>query len=245
MRHGLYGLIGCPLKHSFSKTFFDSVFECRGLADVCSYNNYELAAASEIASFLHTPRLSGFNVTSPYKTEIIPYLSSLNGCASELAAVNCVRICPEGAVGYNTDAPAFEKDIVKLLTGGINSRALICGTGGAAKAAAYALRNLGFDVLFASRRNAADRVQYDMITEQMIKSFGVIVQATPLGMHPNTGLCVPLPYHAIAPGTVCYDMIYNPAETEFLKRCHKQGAVISNGLGMLIKQALLSMEIWS
>ncbi|MDE7426661.1 MAG: shikimate dehydrogenase [Muribaculaceae bacterium] len=245
MLPGLYGLIGRPLKHSFSKFFFDNLIQHEGLASVCRYELFELPDASAIAPFLQTPHLRGFNVTSPYKRDILPYLSTLCGCASELGAVNCVCICGEGPVGYNTDAPAFEEDIKSYLTGVRCNRALICGTGGAASAAAYALRKLGFEILFASRTAGDSRVSYQSITPQQMKSFAVIVQATPLGMHPRMGECVPLPYDAIEPATVCYDMIYNPSETEFLKRCQRQGAVVSNGYGMLIRQALLSQEIWS
>lgn len=248
-----YGLIGRPLGHSKSKAFFTELFTRQGSGE--SYDNFELPELSPEALYrlvLLNPKLKGFNVTAPYKVEIMQYLDTLSDEAARTGAVNTVRIrrAPDGRVlaleGYNTDVAGFRESVRAMAASlGDNEGALVLGTGGASKAVCEALRQLGVRATVVSRTQSKEgTITYKDIDADTIRRNPLIINATPLGTWPDTEACPPLPYDLMGPGTMCHDLVYNPADTEFMKRCAKAGAMTKNGLEMLHNQALESLSIW-
>lgn len=238
-----FGLIGKSLGHSFSKSWFEKKFRDLGLEDY-SYANFEIPSIHDFKKVIADhPQLSGLNVTIPYKTEVIPFLDELSEEARTIGAVNCIKIENGKLTGYNTDAYGFAQSIKPFLDN-THERALILGTGGAGKAVAYTLRNIGLDVHFLSREKKTEGLTYENINERVMEAFRLIINATPLGMVPQENSCPPLPYELFTPRHLAYDLIYNPAETLFLKKAKAQGAVTINGLSMLQLQAEKNWEIW-
>jgi shikimate dehydrogenase len=246
MRH--FGLIGYPLSHSFSKGFFTGKFEREGITD-CRYENYPLEDISALPGLIAgDTKLEGLNVTIPYKEKVLPLLDGMDSEAREVGAVNTIRIERKGGLrltGFNTDVYGFRKSLEPLLEPGFK-KALILGTGGASKAVAHVLRQLGMEVTWVSRSpGGSDRIAYADVSAALIAETPLIVNCSPLGMVPDTGTCPDLPYSALTPGHVLYDLIYNPEETRFLAHGRKQGAKTKNGLQMLHLQAEKSWEIWN
>lgn len=244
----LYGLIGYPLGHSFSARFFEEKFRLEGI--VASYRNFELPDIGDIMELLaEYPELKGFNVTIPYKQQVIPYLTTLSPQAKAIGAVNTVKLVhdTEGNVtaleGYNTDAPAFARTLAPLLPLEAIS-ALVLGTGGASKAVCAALDALGISYQLVSRTPAEGLLTYQELTPSLIANNKLIVNTTPLGMTPKTDNCPPIPYEALTPAHICYDLIYNPEQTLFMTRAAEMGATVKNGLDMLHLQAILAWHIW-
>ncbi len=244
----LYGLIGYPLGHSFSARFFEEKFRREGID--ASYRNFELEEIGELMELLaEYPELRGFNVTIPYKQQIIPYLTTLSPQAQAIGAVNtvCVRHDADGNVvsleGNNTDAPAFARTLAPLLP--LNAiSALILGTGGASKAVSAALDALGISYKFVSRTPSEGQLAYKDITEEVMLTYKLIVNTTPLGMSPKVDACPPIPYSLLTPEHICYDLVYNPEQTLFMSRAAEKGATVKNGLDMLHLQAILAWKIW-
>lgn len=245
----LYGLIGFPLGHSFSASFFSEKFGREGID--AQYRNFELPDIGEFMELLaEYPEIEGLNVTIPYKEKIIPYLTSLSPQAQAIGAVNTIRIGhdTDGNVttleGHNTDAPAFARTLAPLLPQEAVS-ALILGTGGASKAVGAAMSTLGVNHTFVSRTTSEGRLTYADLTPEIMLANRVIVNCTPLGMSPKTDACPPIPYELIDDRHICYDLIYNPAETLFMRKAALRGATTVNGLAMLNLQALLAWNIWT
>lgn len=241
-----YGLIGYPLEHSFSKDFFNEKFENEGLN--AEYINFEMPNIEELKHILASnPELKGLNVTLPYKEAVIPYLNSITEQAEAIGAVNVIRISYKGRTpilrGYNSDVVGFCCSIEPLLEP-CHKKALILGTGGASKAINYGLKQLGLETIFVSRTKKENAFTYGEITPEIIKTYNVIVNCTPIGMYPHTEDCPILPYAAMDSHTLLYDLIYNPDETLFLKKGRAAGAVTKNGLEMLLLQAFVSWEFW-
>jgi shikimate dehydrogenase len=240
-----YGLIGRTLKHSFSKTYFEKKFAQLGLTDH-AYLNFELEKIEEVKELIAKhPNLKGFNITIPYKESIIPFLDELSAEAKAIGAVNCVKIRSGKLIGYNTDVFGFASSVKPFIEPHHN-KALILGTGGASKAIAYALKNIGIEVFFASSsKQGATTFLYSQLNEHMIRAFKLIVNTTPLGMFPDVNVCPDIPYEFLTPEHLCYDAIYNPETTLFLQKAKAQGAVTIHGLSMLQLQAEKSWEIWN
>jgi shikimate dehydrogenase len=242
-----FGLIGKSLQHSFSKTYFEKKFAQEGLQN-CSYANYELQNIEAFKPLvLNTTNLEGVNVTIPYKESILPLLDELDQEASEIGAVNCVRIRNGKSKGYNTDAYGFAQSIKPFLEN-THERALILGTGGASRAVAFALKKIGVETAFVSSDSGKKKpgvYLYTEINERMMEAFKLIVNTTPLGTYPNTESCPSLPYRDFTSLHLAYDLVYNPAETLFLKKARSFGAIGMNGLSMLQLQAEKSWEIWN
>ncbi len=242
-----YGLIGYPLVHSFSISYFNEKFESEGIDAV--YENYEIPTIEQLPEVLDTnPELRGLNVTIPYKEKVISYLDSLSPEASEIGAVNVIKVEHKGKKtvlkGYNSDVIGFTRSIEPLLDS-YHKKALILGTGGASKAIEFGLRSLKLETLKVSRTGKDGAIRYTDITPEMMKEYNVIVNCTPCGMFPHADECPDLPYEAMDNHTLLYDLIYNPDETLFLTKGKKQGAVIKNGLEMLLLQAFASWEFWN
>lgn len=241
-----YGLVGKCLSHSYSKVYFDEKIAKLGM-DRHHYDLLEMPTPDKIRDVSVKNNLSGFNVTIPYKESIIPYLDSIDYSANEIGAVNTVKVLrdADGSLrlhGYNTDAPAFLDTLHPLLKPW-HTDALILGTGGAAKAVAWALRQLGIGYLFVSRtpEQRPDSIGYSELKDSTQL---LIVNATPVGMFPNVDAS-PWPYpDMLTQRHLCYDLIYNPSPTLFLRQAKQHEATIQDGLAMLHRQADLAFEIW-
>ena len=242
-----YGLIGYPLGHSFSISYFNQMFQDENIDAV--YENYEIPSIDELPEVLSSnPELKGINVTIPYKEKVLPFLDSISPEARAIGAVNVIRVSHKGnktiLKGYNSDVIGFTKSIEPMLDKKLHQKALILGTGGASKAIDYGLRNLGLETVFVSRYERPGTIQYKNITPEVVKEYNVIINCTPLGMYPKTEVCPELPYEAMDSHTILYDLIYNPDETLFMKRGAEYGANVKNGLEMLLLQAFSSWEFW-
>jgi shikimate dehydrogenase len=239
-----FGLIGYPLKNTFSENYFNSKFLSLGLMDY-HYQNFPLTNISELAELLvNHPNLKGLNVTLPYKEHIIPMLSQLDESALLAGAVNCIKITGTQTIGYNTDVYGFEGSLIPFIKGHNLTGALVLGNGGAAKAVKAVLTKLGIKHLTVTRTPSPNTILYSELTAETIQQNNLLINCTPAGMFPNTDEFPPIPYHQVTHHHLAYDLIYLPVETEFLKRCKQQGAHTKNGLEMLHLQADKSWEIW-
>lgn len=244
-----YGLIGYPLKHSFSIGYFNEKFKSENID--AEYVNFEIPSINDFMAVIEEhPNLRGLNVTIPYKEQVIPFLDELDSDTAKIGAVNVIKIVkqPKGKVkliGYNSDIIGFTQSIQPLLQAH-HRKALILGTGGAAKAAYRGLLNLGIDCLFVSRTHKVDGIlTYQELTPEIMAEYTVIVNCTPLGMYPNVDACPDIPYQLLTPNHLLYDLLYNPNVTLFMKKGEEQGAVTKNGLEMLLLQAFAAWEIWN
>jgi shikimate dehydrogenase len=240
----LFGLIGYPLSHSFSKKYFTAKFENEGLDDCV----YELFPLEQIESFpeliaAHS-NFKGLNVTIPYKEQVLPYVHELSDAVKEIGACNCIKVENGKLIAYNTDVIGFEQSLKPLLQPH-HTRALVLGTGGAAKAVVWVLKKLNIDFSYVSRRSGDGMLSYDEITEETVKGYPLIINTTPLGMQPNVDSKPSLPYEAINEKHLCYDLVYNPSKTAFLAEAERRGAAIKNGQEMLELQAEAAWAIWN
>lgn len=238
-----YGLIGKDLSHSFSKTFFTYKFEQENRRD--SYHNFELESLEEFPQLIkNTEGLKGLNVTIPYKEAIIPYLYKLDKEAEKIGAVNTIKFRKDGKlIGYNTDHYGFAKALADFFP--IKEKtALILGTGGASKAVQYVLDAMEFDYEVVSRKPTVDSIGYNSLSRDVMADHLLIVNCTPIGTSPNVNDCPKIPYQYLTRDHVLFDLIYNPRETEFMKRGFVKGARVINGLKMLENQAKKSWRIW-
>jgi shikimate dehydrogenase len=238
-----FGLIGYPLTHSFSQRFFTEKFEREGIAD-CVYSNFSIPSIAFLAAVLDDAELCGLNVTIPYKKDVIDFLDVLSPVVEAIGACNCIRISEGRRFGFNTDVVGFEQSLVKKLAGH-HRRALVLGTGGAAKAVEWVLHRLGIGYLSVSRVAGPGSIGYADVDAALVGSHELIVNTTPLGMYPNVGECPPLPYGALTPRHYLFDLVYNPARTLFLEKGEAYGAVVENGYEMLVLQAEESWRIWN
>lgn len=245
-----YGLIGHPLGHSFSKAYFTAKFEREGLRDH-QYELYDLADISAFPALIEANRdLRGLNVTVPYKRSIVPYLTRVDALAAAVGAVNTVCIRDGELVGHNTDVFGFrqlvEPVVGSLRTPGsdIRARALVLGSGGASRAVAYVLRELGIRFRVVSRDRERGDLTWSMVDPTVISVCRLIINTTPLGMHPHVDEAPALPYNALTPRHVLIDLVYNPERTRFMDLGASFGARTIGGLGMLHAQAEESWRIW-
>lgn len=239
-----YGLIGRTLTHSFSKSYFAKKFAEQGIADSV-YDNFELKTIEEFpALFSSYPDLKGLNVTIPYKEEVISYLTSMNDVVKEIGACNCIKVKGKDLMGYNTDVVGFRNSLEPKLKPH-HKKALILGTGGAAKAIRYVLQQLGIEYALVSRRKKFNELGYEDLGEDVLADYHLIINTTPLGMYPNVDADPDIPYEYITPKHFLFDIIYNPEKTKFLCEGEKRGAQICNGYEMLIGQAEESWRCWS
>jgi shikimate dehydrogenase len=240
-----YGLIGYPLSHSFSQKYFTEKFQREGITG-CVYDNFPLASIDEFAALIQQQAdLHGLNVTIPYKEKVIPFLHAQSEVVKTIGACNCIRIENGELTGHNTDVVGFEESLRPLLQPH-HKKALVLGTGGAAKAVHYVLNKLGIDFYEVSRTPCTTRqLSYQQVDEAVIKEHEVIINTSPLGMYPNIDECTPLPYQALTAKHYLFDLVYNPAKTLFLQKGEEQGAAIKNGHDMLIIQAEESWRIWN
>ena len=239
----VYGLVGKTLQHSFSADFFSDYFVTENI--VAKYQNFELKAIEDIQSVFDL-KPAGLNVTIPYKESVIPFLDELDPIAEKIGAVNTIVFDGDKKIGYNTDAFGF-KQAIKPFLNNQHERALIFGTGGAAKAVASVLKEIGVDVIIISRdplgRNK--HFNYSEVNLQMLNACKLMVNCTPVGTFPNSTDFLPLPYEGIGKDHLVIDLIYNPIKSMFLQKAENQGATIMNGEGMLKAQAMKSWSLWN
>lgn len=243
-----FGLIGFPLTHSFSKKYYDAKIERLHLEGV-GYDLYPIPAITEFPGLVEgDPQLMGVNVTIPYKIAVMDYLDRLSPEAEAIAAVNCICIERHDGrnvlTGYNTDVYGFSESLKPLLRPHHTS-ALILGNGGAAKAVIFALSSLGIDYAVVSRSPREGQLTYAGLDAAVMDSHPLIINTTPLGTYPNVTDCPDIPYTLLSERHLLYDLVYNPSETEFLKRGKASGATIKNGLEMLELQAERNWELWN
>ena len=243
-----FGLIGYPLGHSFSKNFFNEKFHSENID--AEYVNFEIPTIEDFSNVIKSnPTLCGLNVTIPYKEQVIGYLDELDPDAAAIGAVNVIKIekikRKTKLTGYNSDVMGFTQSIESLLEPN-HTKALILGTGGASKAINYGLHKLGLETKFVSRSKRNDNtITYDDITPEIMNEYKVIVNCTPTGMYPQADECPKIPYEYVTPEHLMYDLLYNPDTTLFMKNGSDRGAIVKNGLEMLLLQAFGAWEIWN
>lgn len=242
-----FGLIGKKLSHSFSQGYFTKKFAQLSLTDH-HYLNYELATLDELPDLIQRVKPSGLNVTIPFKEDVIQYVDRLSKEAEEIGAVNVLQIKSINnsieVIGHNTDAFGFHQSI-KPFFEGYHERALVLGTGGASKAVAHVLTQLGVNITYVSRTPEFGQLGYDEINEYVMAFHPMIINTTPVGMFPNQDEKAGIPYEYLTDKHFLVDLIYNPEETLFLKEGKARGAKTLNGLSMLHQQAEKAWEIWN
>lgn len=239
-----FGLIGYPLGHSFSRGYFTEKFSREGIENAV-YENYPLERIEDFPTLINKQTdLVGLNVTIPYKTAVMPYLDELDDGARAIGAVNTIVVRSE-LKGYNTDVYGFSESLRPLIKGRDGLRALVLGTGGASKAVCYALDE--WDILwqYVSRTPSDECLSYRDLEADHIRENLLIINTTPLGMHPNTDAKPALPYEAVTSEHILYDLVYNPEITAFMQEGMKRGATVKNGLEMLHLQAEKAWDIWN
>ncbi len=238
-----FGLIGKTLGHSFSKSYFEDKFRKEQIQNA-SYDNFPLKSVEEFKTLVKNNSFSGINVTIPYKVSIIPLLDELSEEVQSIGAVNTIQFKDDKLIGYNTDYIGFHNSIKPFLKNTME-QALILGTGGASKAIVYALEKIGVKCLCVSRSPKENQLNYEELNEFVLKHHLLIVNTTPLGTSPNINECPDIPYQYITENHLLVDLVYNPAETLFLKKGKEKRATILNGKSMLVHQAEEAWKIWN
>ena len=243
-----FGLIGKKLGHSFSKNYFSEKFETEDITN-SKYELYELVSVEELPSLIKKSNgnLKGLNVTIPYKEDVIALLDEIDPAAKKIGAINVLKINTKGKIkGYNSDYFGFKTSLENFVGNDLSDiKALILGTGGASKAVKQTLIDLNIPYKYVSRNRGKSKISYKDVSEEIIKEHKLIINCTPLGMHPDINTCPDLPYEALDQKHFLYDLVYNPEETLFMKKGRQKGAKAIHGLQMLILQAEKSWEIWN
>lgn len=240
----LFGLIGYPLSHSFSKRYFTEKFQREGITD-SAYELFEIKSIDELPRVLEQPNLRGLNVTIPYKQQVMQYVDALDPIAERISAVNTVRVEKDKKIGFNSDYYGFRDSLVSWLDGAAVSRALVLGTGGASKAVVCVLQDLSIEHTYVSRQASENAISYADLQQKDLRNYSLIINTTPLGMSPNTETYPDLNYQQLTAEHFCYDLVYNPEETTFMKLAKEHGTQVKNGLEMLHLQAEKSWDFWN
>ena len=242
-KNNRYGLIGKDISYSFSENYFKDKFAKEGLVD-CSYQNFDIKNIDELSKILTLKNLKGLNVTIPYKEAVIPQLDHIDPIAQKIGAVNTIKFTTRGTVGYNTDLIGFKNSFSPLLENG-HKKALILGTGGASKAIAFALEELGIEKTYVSRTPKKGQLNYNSLNQAVMKEYQIIINCSPVGTFPNVDEKPALPYAFIHAGYIVFDLVYNPEVSALLQIAKANGAQIKNGYEMLVGQAEGSWTIWN
>ncbi|HEY8688868.1 MAG TPA: shikimate dehydrogenase [Chitinophagaceae bacterium] len=242
----LYGLIGYPLGHSFSKKYFSEKFLREGITD-CRYELFAIPSIKDLPLVINSnPDLKGLNVTIPYKQKVLDYVNETTDAVKNIGAANTIKFAGDKIIAYNTDVIGFENSLIQKIKPS-HKKALVLGTGGSSKAIQYVLKKLGIDFLLVTRNQSLQEgfINYSMIDEAMINDHQLIINCTPVGMYPKDNEYPQLPYKFLSSQHYLYDLVYKPEKTLFLKRGEDKGATIQNGLDMLTIQAEESWKIWN
>lgn len=243
----LFGLIGFPLSHSFSRKYFTEKFNKENISDA-SYELFEIEKADLLKEIIEkNSSLEGLNVTIPHKEAVIPFMDELDEPVKSIQAVNVIKVLPGNRLkGYNSDFHGFRQSLLNFLPKDfLPLKALVLGTGGASKAVKAALKDLGIEYKMVSRTASENAVSYDQITNDMISEYQLIINTSPLGMYPKIETSPQLPYEAVTSAHYLFDLVYNPEQTLFMKKGLERGAKVKNGLEMLVLQAEKAWEIWN
>ena len=242
----LFGLIGYPLGHSFSKKYFDKKFIDEYLMD-CSFQLFPIKEIGEFKNLVTDNfNLKGLAVTIPYKQSVMPFINYVTVAATEIGAINCIKFTDGNLTGHNTDVVGFEKSLVPLLQAH-HTKALVLGTGGSSKAVQYVLKQLEIPFLLVSRdkSNVHNCITYNEIDEKVMSEYSIIINCTPIGMMPKENGMPVIPYHLLSANHLLYDLIYAPEKTLFLQQGERNGCTIKNGFEMLVLQAEENWKIWT
>jgi shikimate dehydrogenase len=237
-----YGLIGHPLSHTFSPKYFKDKFEKEGIE--ASYEAFELEDINDIREFIKENNLDGLNITIPFKKQIMRFMDELDPLVSRAKAVNTIKVVNDKLIGYNTDLLGFRKSLRDQI-GYKRAAAIVLGTGGGASAIKGALEVMGIPYLVVSRNTRVGDLTYDGLTKRIFEQYNLIINTTPVGMHPNEDDAPDIPYDLLTEKHFVYDLIYNPEKTKFLKLAESNGCNVQNGLEMLHQQAEESWKIWN
>ena len=238
-----FGLIGKNIDYSFSKKYFSEKFKKENLD--CTYSNFDIENISLIESILQKNGISGYNVTIPYKQEIIKFLDEIDEVAKAIGAVNTIKKIDNKNIGFNTDCIGFEKSLIPLIENKKPDSALILGAGGASKAVKYVLKKLKINYSTVSRKEGKSEFIYENLNDVIINRFKMIINCSPVGTFPNINKCPNIPYKHLTKEHILYDLVYNPIESLFLRRGRELGCKTKNGLEMLEIQANESWRIWN
>ena len=240
----LFGLIGYPLGHSFSKKYFEEKFVREGITDV-AFENFSIPTIDQFPGlWKQYPQLAGVAVTIPYKQQVLTYLDELSPEVTAMQACNCIRLISGKLIGYNTDIIGFEQSLLPYLKPE-HTQALILGSGGAAAGVAFVLSRLGIRYQFVSRNPDVRGLTYASLDAVQMDMHRLIINTTPLGTYPEVDTFAPIPYHYLTDHHHCFDLVYNPAETLFMQKAKAQGASVQNGYQMLTIQAEANWRIWN
>lgn len=242
----IYGLIGYPLGHSFSKKYFTEKFELMGITDNNAYELFELPDIQAFPQLIESrSNLKGLNVTIPHKQAVMPFLDGLDASAEKVGAVNVIKIGEGGKlIGYNSDYYGFKTSLEEFIPADTQLKALVLGNGGAAKAVIAALNDLSIPYKIVSRTKSADALGYEDLTAGIGK-YQLVINSSPVGTYPKADVCPDIPYEQLTTNHYLYDLVYNPVQTLFLQKGEEQGAKTHNGLKMLHLQAEKAWEIWN
>ena len=238
-----FGLIGKNIDYSFSKKYFSEKFKKENLD--CTYSNFDIENISLIESILQKNGISGYNVTIPYKQEIIKFLDEIDEVAKAIGAVNTIKKIDNKNIGFNTDCIGFEKSLIPLIENKKPDNALILGGGGASKAVKYVLKKFKINYSTVSRKEGKSEFIYENLNDVIINRFKMIINCSPVGTFPNINKCPNIPYKHLTKEHILYDLVYNPIESLFLRRGRELGCKTKNGLEMLEIQANESWRIWN
>ncbi len=243
----VFGLIGYPLEHSFSQKYFTEKFKQLNLLGY----SYKLFPLDHIMQFpeliMRNTNLAGLNVTIPYKEDIMNFLDQIEHEASDVGAVNTIKIRQTAGdvivKGYNTDIYGFENSLVPFI-GSSPLKALVFGSGGASKAVVYILKKLNINYIVVTRKPQNNSTTYTDLSKDIYNDHLLWINTTPVGMSPHDNEHLPIDFDSITSKHFIYDLVYNPEKTMLLTEAEKRGARIKNGLEMLQLQAEKSFEIW-
>ena len=240
----LFGLVGYPLSHSFSKKYFDEKFVQQGIND-CSFENFSIENISLLQNILDDANLNGLAITIPYKKAVLQFLDESSDAVKQMGACNCIKIKNGKRYGFNTDVIGFEKSFSKYLLPQ-HKKALILGTGGAAAAVEFVMKKLNIPYQLVSRKKDADGkvLVYEELSETLLNNHQIIINCSPIGTYPKVDEAPAIPYQFINQQHYFFDLVYNPAETKFLQLAKQQGAIVQNGYEMLVLQAEENWKIW-
>ena len=238
-----YGLIGKNINYSFSKKYFNDKFLKENITN-CSYENYDLQSVKDFKKIIKDNAIKGFNVTIPYKEEIMEFINKIDPIAKKIGAINTIKIHNKNIIeGYNTDYIGFVISLKNLISN--QKKALVLGTGGASKAIIFGLSSIGIESTIVSRNKREGVISYSELNKKVIEENTIIINCTPLGTFPKIQECPKIPFEFLSSNHICYDLIYNPEKTKFLLESEKMGATIINGKKMLENQANESWKIWN
>jgi shikimate dehydrogenase len=244
MSKNVYGLIGFPLTHSFSKKYFDTKFLNEAIIN-SSFELFSIPSIEDFKDVINTNNLKGLAVTIPYKKQVIPFLNEVDDAVKQLGACNCITFKNGILKGFNTDVLGFEKSLVQHIKPNHN-KALILGTGGAAAAVEFVLQKLNISYELVSREaKVTQQISYEMLTKELIEDRQLIINTTPLGTFPNVESCPNIPYHFLNNQHLLFDLVYNPSTTKFMQKGLAQKASVVNGYDMLVYQAEENWKIWN